>query len=143
MGHGTQISGVQRGITGGMTLISGIKRKIAKGLALVNGVQRDIAFATGVCVVTLVRSTNSEYTFVEINGVRRRNQGSYEVPTGTIIYCQGTGRGDNGVWYNGTPVGSKVQNLGSTTAAYGYELPAFENVTIEFDTNTGAVFIKT
>lgn len=88
MGHGTQVNGVQRDITGGMTLVNGVQRKITKGLTLVNGVQRDIGFGSQMFTITMTGRWNSAACYISIDGVKYYAAQTIEVPEGTEIYCR-------------------------------------------------------
>lgn len=85
MGHGTQISGIQRDITGGMTRVNGVQRKITKGLTRVGGVQREISFGPSICTITMTGGSWSGRCYVKINGKNYNSDQTIDVPVGTEV----------------------------------------------------------
>ena len=143
MGHGTQINGVQRDITGGVTLVNGVQRKITKGLTLVGGVQREISFGSKMFTVTLTGSGWSLlYGRVGINGVDYARGGNYtiEVSAGTEIVCTVYNiaqKGINAIRLNGVGVAS-VDSQSGSDAYFTYTHVAGSNLTISCAAEAGA-----
>ena len=133
MGHGTQINGIQRDITGGMTLVNGIQRKITKGLTLVNGVQREISLGPSICTITMTgASWNRPGCNVLLNGTAYYADQTIEVPKGTEIVCRAynyTSIGADTITLDGVGVAVEIQNIG-TEAFYEYAGTVTSDLTV-------------
>lgn len=95
MSHKTMVDGVSYEIGGGKTLVNGTAYSIDKGKTLVGGTAYEVGFGPAMCTVTVTHGSYETecwecYCCAEVDGQTIYfDEGTYELPIGTVIYCEG------------------------------------------------------